>query len=247
VKQFKYILALGFGLVAHAAVAMVDPIRTNPNDPTVQYYPIVDNEGYRLPLGIDKSVIVTFPDKFSDFSADNETDYSFVPTSSQNSIVVYAHRAVPNTLTVISGANVFVIKLVVSSGDYPRKISFRESTVGSKGLISSYKKPVVKPVPDEGFGSEGFDFDGGRVNKNYFAKGESDLFPFSAMDDGKFTVFYFPVESPVIYVVDRNGRERIPNFHVEGDYVIVHEVAKQFSMRMNKLYACIFNRGERNG
>ena len=70
-----------------------------------------------------------------------------------------------------------------------------------------------------------------------------DFVPIQVFDDGKFTYFRFAKTSeiPAIFVVDSAGHESLANYRMQGQYVVIERIARQFSLRNGRLVSCIFN------
>jgi type IV secretion system protein VirB9 len=82
-----------------------------------------------------------------------------------------------------------------------------------------------------------------KMNFAYRYAGSRKLVPTLLFDDGTSTYFRFEnmKDLPGIFVVDPDKKEAIANYRVEGPYVVVQRVAKQFSLRIGGDLACIFN------
>ena len=61
-----------------------------------------------------------------------------------------------------------------------------------------------------------------------------DIAPTAAWDDGRFTYFRIPNNRrmPAIFRVADDGTESVVDKHVQGDTIVVHEVAKRFVLRL---------------
>jgi len=98
-------------------------------------------------------------------------------------------------------------------------------------------KPVV-PVPEKIVHPDLGPCSDGPKNLNWFKYGDQVLSPSEVWDDGRFTCFRFPTARamPVIYRYTPNSdlKEALVNFNVKGDVVIVHEVSKEFRLRLGK-------------
>lgn len=84
----------------------------------------------------------------------------------------------------------------------------------------------------------------GRVhNLNYGYCGSGQLKPQSAWDDGVQTHVRFGSrqELPAVFVRNDDGSESLVNFTIEADEMIVHRVARRFSLRRGRLRGCIVN------
>jgi type IV secretion system protein VirB9 len=82
-------------------------------------------------------------------------------------------------------------------------------------------------------------------NLQYDYCGPEALKPVSVYDDGVQTRLTFRprADIPAIFVRDSVGAESLVNFHVEGETVVVHQVASQFVLRRGRLVACLVNSG----
>lgn len=72
-----------------------------------------------------------------------------------------------------------------------------------------------------------------------------DIAPHVAYDDGRFTYLKFSElsEFPVAFLVESTREESIINSHVEGDFLVLHRVAKTFVLRSGKQVIGIYNEG----
>ena len=80
-------------------------------------------------------------------------------------------------------------------------------------------------------------------NFEYSYGGSESLRPAQLFDDGEFTYFRFEkgAELPAIFAVDEEKNESLVNSRISGEYLVVHRVGKQFSLRSGKVLTCIFN------
>lgn len=85
----------------------------------------------------------------------------------------------------------------------------------------------------------------GEKNWMYLAAGATDLQPTEAYDNGEQTVLTFARRTrlPAVYLVDRNGEERLANTTVRRNQVIVHDVALEIRLRLGKEVTAIYNVG----
>jgi len=81
------------------------------------------------------------------------------------------------------------------------------------------------------------------LNLDYAYRGSDHLRPVRAFDDGEKTYFLWPehMRTPAIFSVGQDGRESIVNYHVEGEYFVVHGTHQQFTFRDGDAYTCIYN------
>jgi type IV secretion system protein VirB9 len=70
-----------------------------------------------------------------------------------------------------------------------------------------------------------------------------DIAPTAAWDDGRFTYLRIPNNRrmPAIFRVADDGTESVVDRHVDGDTIVVHEVAKRFVLRLSNEVVGIWN------
>ncbi len=81
-------------------------------------------------------------------------------------------------------------------------------------------------------------------NTDYWFCGDPSIKPSQAYDDGIETFLRFGAreELPAIFLQHTDGHESLINFTVEGDYVVLHRVARRFVLRRGSLAGCIGNK-----
>lgn len=84
----------------------------------------------------------------------------------------------------------------------------------------------------------------GPRNLDYELQGDFSLSPSEVSDNGRFTVMRFPASQALaaIYVVDEDGGERLAQFDVRGEFVVIHETSTLFRLRRGRQVLCIRNR-----
>jgi type IV secretion system protein VirB9 len=82
-------------------------------------------------------------------------------------------------------------------------------------------------------------------NAAYQMRGHSELAPTATWDDGTFTYFRYATarDLPRIFVKRADGSEALPAYHMEGDTIVVHEVAREFLARLGNSVLGIRNDG----
>lgn len=82
-------------------------------------------------------------------------------------------------------------------------------------------------------------------NWDYSFSGARSIMPLHIFDDGQFTYMQLQARQavPAIFVVNNTlGKEAVVNYRREGDYLIIQEIAPQFTLRKGKYHvASIFN------
>lgn len=83
---------------------------------------------------------------------------------------------------------------------------------------------------------------------DYSFNGSPDLRPAHVFDDGVFTYFEMRPNQPIpaLFIVDnQHGEEAVTNMRRRGNYLVVHRIAPQFTLRMGANHvASIFNNKE---
>jgi type IV secretion system protein VirB9 len=111
-------------------------------------------------------------------------------------------------------------------------------------LRFSYPRPPAASPPGEGIESTLARAPVGRLhNLDYGYCGSGQLKPQSAWDDGVQTHLRFGSRQdlPAVFVRNDDGSESLVNFTIEADEMIVHRVARRFSVRRGRLLGCIVN------
>lgn len=83
------------------------------------------------------------------------------------------------------------------------------------------------------------------INYRYSFTGERSLAPVEAYDCGQFTYFKFNqtgmTRLPAVFIVDDKRKETLVNYHMDGDYMVVNSVAKQFTLRDGSRVTSVYN------
>jgi len=88
-------------------------------------------------------------------------------------------------------------------------------------------------------------FDPEKLNWRYSFTGDKSLAPIEAFDNDQFTYFKFRSNGlskfPSVFVVDKDRNEALVNFHMQGEYMVIHSIAKQFTFRNGTYVTSIYN------
>jgi type IV secretion system protein VirB9 len=76
-------------------------------------------------------------------------------------------------------------------------------------------------------------------------QGAAALQPAEVSDNGRFTVLRFPAGQaiPAVYEVTPDGAESLVSFDVRGEFVVIHDTARQFRLRRGRDVLCIYDEG----
>lgn len=82
-------------------------------------------------------------------------------------------------------------------------------------------------------------------NWKYSYSGDKLLAPIQVFDDKEFTYFKFKNAHanplPALFIVNPDRTESLVNYHVQGEYVVVNRVGRQFTLRHGQQTACVYN------
>lgn len=83
----------------------------------------------------------------------------------------------------------------------------------------------------------------GQRNLSYRLAGVADLAPSEVTDNGRFTIMRFPRSQaiPAIFTVNPDGSEAIVPYDVRGEFVVIHQISRQFRVRRGSALVCIWN------
>lgn len=83
----------------------------------------------------------------------------------------------------------------------------------------------------------------GRRNLAYELRGSTAISPSEVSDNGRFTVLRFPGTQaiPAVYAVTPDGSESLVPFDVRGEFLVVHQTARQLRLRRGREVLCVFN------
>lgn len=88
-------------------------------------------------------------------------------------------------------------------------------------------------------------FDPAKLNWKYSYTGDADIAPETVFDNGQFTFFKFKdggdSRLPSIFIVDEHQNETLINYHMQGEYLVVNAVSKQFTLRDGETVASVYN------
>ena len=112
----------------------------------------------------------------------------------------------------------------------------------------TYKLQFI--YPKGGFNASGqanavATFDPDKLNWKYSYTGDANLSPVTVFDNGQFTFFKFKENGtsrlPSIFIVDQLRNETLVNYHIQGSYLVVNSVAKQFTLRDGETVTTVYN------
>lgn len=147
------------------------------------------------------------------------------------------------------GNNLFIKPVAFSKTNMTVLTNAHSYTFQLDSEVQQNKQPTYKLqfiYPQEGFSQQPSTtvFDPEKLNMKYSYTGAKDLVPLSAFDDGTFTYLKFKSEGaslPAVYTVDEKRHESLVNYHMQGNYVVVHTVANALTLRNGEKVTMVYN------
>lgn len=145
-----------------------------------------------------------------------------------------------------SAANTNLI-VVTNRGTYVfdlRVLADASTQPGLWRLALSHPAPIDQPQPPE--------VPPTNTNAKYTMQsltGDTDITPSAAWDDGRFTYIRIQPtkELPSVFRVGTSDTESTVNFHMDGDVLVIHEIARRFVLRLGPQVVGIWNDGFSSG
>lgn len=197
---------------------------------TAAYSP---DQVYRIQASIGRGSLLQFPPnetvmRDEGLIVSGDPDAWKIATNKRGNLVTIKPLTTdePNTnLIVNTNLNTYLIelKLVNSAAETTYALRFK--------YPEAPKKPVAaRNVPAN-------PCEGRSVKRDYQRRGDVQLSPTEAWDNGTFTCFRFATNAPrpAIYMVLPDGTETLAAKHDEQNIAVIHGVSELFRFRLNKL------------
>lgn len=110
----------------------------------------------------------------------------------------------------------------------------------------TYKLQFIYPeggYDSSGHGNAVATFNPEKLNWKFSFRGNRSLAPIEAFDNGQFTYFKFKDVGhvPAVFIVDNEKNETLVNYHMQGSYMVINSVAKEFTFRDGAYVTSIYN------
>lgn len=146
-----------------------------------------------------------------------------------NSLFVKPLTSSRTDLAVITNLNSYTFQLDSTQAD----------------VVPTYKLQFIYSDDTATTNSAMNDMDPSLLNWKYSFTGNRDLAPSEAFDNGQFTYFKFTENSmnaiPAIFIVNSARKERLVNYHKDGDFIVLDTVAKEFTLRNGDEVTSVYN------
>lgn len=246
--------------VMHAAPAFaVAPTMPAKGDSRIRFVDYDPANVVELVAKYGRQTFVKFADdeRIEDLGGGDTEAWEIGVTTRPNSFFIKPKGRSPNTnITVVTNKRHYNFELQIYSDAAPakskgrsyKKVSDRPTPANMYMIWFRYPQEEAKnkAVVDQGRRTEDLLKNGtpGQVqNRAYTMQGSSSIAPIEAFDDQSFTYLRFAprTDMPAVTYVTEDGKEVLPNFHVDGDMLVVHRVAGKLVLRRGDLVTCIFN------
>ncbi len=146
------------------------------------------------------------------------------------------------TMTIFSNKRTYYFELDamepdnVNPDDIPFFIKFVYPSSDDKNIVKFNVTTRRDDYPDL--------TDLSKYNFNYEFAGTPSIAPIKVFDDGVFTYMEFKTDNaeiPAIFAVNDQGYETLVNFRVVDEYIVIEQVAGQFTLRSGGDIVCVYN------
>lgn len=232
-------LIVGIGAFAMKGAAEVAPRRgsADPRVRMVNYNP-VNVVSVDATHGVSTMIVLGDTEKIETVAVGDSVSWKIEPNKRGNIIFLKPIESKTATnMNVVSDRRVYTFILrsrAESEGDQTFMIKFRyPDEEADAAMLATAQKLVSEP--------NRADFNFENSNTDYHFRGDKELKPTNAFDDGIKTWFRFNGNVPSIFIVEGGKREILANFRREGEYLVVDKVANQWMLRHGSYALCLFN------
>lgn len=226
-------------LITVSAVFLATP--SPARDARIRYVTFNNDAVVTVPAGLGVSTMIQLGagEVIETISAGDTISWSIVPKKGSGMLFVKPLREHAETnVNVVTNRRVYSL-LLKGSNEAELKAAFQvrfkyaDEDVNARMLSEAEenaRNPLLKGL------------DPSRLNYDYAFRGDSELKPRVAFDDGEHMFLEFTGDIPAIFVVEDGKLESLVNLRTEGKYVIVDKVSSQYTLRAGKRTLCLYNR-----
>ncbi len=245
----KLILTTALALcIASPAIAGKSP-RPGAADARVKTLTYHDTDVYRITAHYGFSTVLEFDrtESIETISMGDSQAWQIVRPSRGNLLFIKPLEENANTnMTVVTNKRIYTFEMTAKASQSHKssQLSFRIRFV----YPDQIDMQLANIAKSKNNGFEDKDFSPSSVppedwNFDYSYSGDRSLRPRRAFDDGIFTYFQFSKtgKTPAVFAVDAEGNESIVNYSMQGKYLVVESLGRQFTLRDGDITTCIFN------
>ena len=133
----------------------------------------------------------------------------------------------------------YFLDLVLAENPYYEVTFVYPDTDRRAGIERQLERSLLEPTGHLDYESTF----GAGVNVAYSATGHGNIRPDRVVDNGRFTYVHFPEDRaiPAPYAVEDDGTERLLNFRMRGNWMILLRVGRLFRLRYGQSVICLRN------
>jgi len=220
--------------------------RPGTNDPRVKTFTYSENEVFRINGHYGFSSVIEFSakERVETISIGDSESWQIVKPNRPNILFIKPLEKMAETnMTVLTNKRIYTFELSAK-----RAASYQDSDLSFR-LKFIYPGETDMELANIGTMRTGNTFSpllgssAADLNFEYSYSGSKRLRPEKVFDDGEFTYFQFEDFDvmPAIFAVDEQGFESLVNYNVQGQYLVVTNTGRQFTLRDGDSATCIFN------
>lgn len=226
------------------ALAGKDP-RSTSADSRVKVVTYHENDVYQIIGHYGYSTVIEFADKerIQTISLGDTQAWQVMKPGQTNIMFIKPlEKDAATNMTVITDKRIYTFEVTANHAYSPRssaltfrlKFHYADEAAKELAFIGSVSSAHFNPLDNVSASDLNFD---------YSYAGSKRLRPMRAFDDGVFTYFQFEGFDvmPAVFGVDEHGNERLVNFNLQGQHLVVSGVGSQFTLRDGDTVTCIWN------
>ena len=237
----------GVSCVISSAWALETP-RSCGADPHIQCARFDEDQVYRVATMPGRAVLIQLEpgETLMDKGAGIGDAKAWAMSATGNWVMLKPRASQPDTnLMLVTNRRRYTFSLVSVSRGQPTTWVLRfeyPDTLAKNATAAARRQAAVVAASNSG---QSVSVASPAANTAYFMRGNLELAPTAAWDDGRFTYFRYTTsrDLPKVFMILADGSEATANFHMEGDTIVVHATARQFVIRYGDAVLGVRNDG----
>ncbi|MBU0801458.1 MAG: P-type conjugative transfer protein VirB9 [Alphaproteobacteria bacterium] len=245
-KTTLIVAFLTMALPCSSASALTEP-RGGSADARIKTVTYRDNDVFQLRghYGFTTMVELSPKEAIETTSIGDSEAWQVIPSAHRGNIL-FLKPLEPNAetnMTVLTDQRIYAFELSADTAS-----SYKSDDLAFR-VKFLYAEDAKKPEKFKKYAIEDYDplqeSSDSAWNFNYAYAGARRLRPEKAFDDGTFTYLKFLRQdvAPAVFSVDETGKESLVNFNIQGQYIVIERISRQFTLRDGDTAICIFNEG----
>ncbi|MBA8877389.1 P-type conjugative transfer protein VirB9 [Phyllobacterium myrsinacearum] len=188
--------------------------------------------------GVSTMIVLGDAEKIETVAVGDSVSWKIEPNKKGNIIFLKpVEQKAATNMNIVSDKHVYTFVLRAhpdSQSDQTYMVKFRYPDVEADARLLAQAQQLVSEPNHTNFRRQD-------ANADYHFRGDRELKPVEAFDDGIKTWFRFQGDVPAVFIVEEGKREILANYRREGDYIIVDKIARQWMLRHGDSATCLFN------